>query len=206
MNSAPEVLLDGNDPQSGPAVERPATRARSAGWVPWVLLLGEFVVTAAVMGVLSVVVVVQLTLTPEAIFGEFDNILAWFVGRGVDATVEAVAAGLVFVSTGLIVGLLGLPIRLIGPRRRAWLGNGEVTVAGVVVGTLVTLSAYIFGDWAAAQGVNGTYSYYTPSLLPLVIGWLLLALSLSLLAWPARWMPAPARRWWVETQLTKHPG
>lgn len=193
----------GPAPEPGP--ERRAVRQRSARWLPWVLFLVELVITGVVIGVLSVVLVVQLTLTPGAVFGELDGILTWLVSLGVDAAVEVIAAIFVFLVTGLIVGLIGLPIRLIGPVRRAWLGNGEVTFAGVVIGVLLIVSAYLFGSWETIHQTNGTYSFYTPSALPLLIGWLLLAFSLSLLVWPARWLPGRARSWWTETQLTKRP-
>lgn len=185
--------------------EQRVVRQRSARWLPWALFLVELVITAVVIGVLSVAVVVQLTLTPGAVFGEFDGIFTWLVSRGMDAAVEVIAAIFLFLVTGLIVGLLGLPIRLVGPMRRAWLGNGEATIAGVVVGVLLIVSAYLFGSWGTIDQTNGTYSFYTPSALPLLIGWLLLAFSLSLLVWPARWLPQRARSWWTETQLTKHP-
>jgi hypothetical protein len=180
-----------------------AVRSRSARWVPWVLFLAELVLTAAVIGVLSIVLVVQLTLTPGAIFGEFDDIFTWVVSLGLDAAIEVIAAIFVFLATGLIVGIVGLPIRLIGPVRRAWLGNGEVTIGGVVLGVLLIGSAYLFGTWGSIHQEHGTYSFYSPSPLPLLIGWLLLALSLSLLVWPSRWLPRRARAWWTETQFTK---
>jgi hypothetical protein len=182
----------------------PNVRRRSARWLPWVLFAAEFVLTSVVIGVLSVLLVVQLTLTPGAVFGEFDDLLTWVVGLGIDAAIEVVAAIFVFAVTGLIVGLLGLPIRLIGPVRRAWLGNGEVTIAGVVLGGVLLVLAYLLGTWGNVDQNHGNYAVFTPSLLPLLIGWLILAWSLSLLVWPARWLPRRARRWWTETQLTKH--
>jgi hypothetical protein len=179
-------------------------RRRSARWLPWVLFAAEFVLTSVVIGVLSVLLVVQLTLTPGAIFGEFDDLLTWVVGLGIDAAVEVVAAIFVFAITGLIIGVLGLPIRLIGPVRRAWLGNGEVTIAGVVLGGVLLVLAYLLGTWGDVAQDHGNYAVFTPSLFPLLVGWLLLAWSLSLLVWPARWLPRRARSWWTETQLTKH--
>ncbi len=178
-------------------------RARTARWVPWALFLVELVLTSIVVGILSVVLVVQLTLTPGAILGEFDDIFTWVVSLGVDAAVEIIAAIFVFLLTGLIVGILGLPIRLIGPVRRAWLGNGEVTVAGVLLGVLLIVVAYALGTWGSIHEQHGIYAVFTPSPWPLLIGWFVLAFSLSLLVWPARWLPRRARAWWTETQLTK---
>lgn len=177
--------------------------ARSSGWVPLVLFLIELGLTSVVMGILSVALVVQLTLTPGAIFGEFDGVFTWVVSLGVDAAVEIIGAIFVFLLTGLIVGLLGLPIRLIGRVRRAWLGNGELTIAGVVLGTVLIVAAYLLGNWSDIHEQHGTYAVFTPSPLPLLVGWFVLAFSLSLLVWPARWLPRRARIWWTETQLTK---
>jgi hypothetical protein len=157
-----------------------------------------------VIGILSFVLVVQLTLVPGAIFGEYDGLLTSVVSWGIDGAVEVIAAIIVFLATGMVVGVLGLPIRLIGPLRRLWLGNGEVTLAGVLVGTLLILVSYLpFGRWEQVSFQYGTYPVFTPSPWPLLIGWFLLALSLSLLVWPARWLPPRARTWWTETQLTK---
>jgi hypothetical protein len=186
-----------------PAAVLAGRRARTARWVPWALFLIELVLTSIVIGILSIALVVQLTLTPGAIFGEFDGIFTWVVSLGVDAAVEIIGAIFVFVLTGLIVGILGLPIRLIGPVRRAWLGNGEVTIAGVVMGILLIVVAYALGSWGNIHQDQGTYAVFTPSPLPLLIGWFVLALSLSLLVWPARWLPRRARAWWTETQLTE---
>jgi hypothetical protein len=185
--------------------EAPTARRRAATWLPWALFFAELVITSVIIGVLSVVLVVQLTLTPGAIFGEFDNILTWIVGLGADAAVEVVAAVFILIITGLVVGLLGLPIRLIGSVRRAWLGNGEVTIAGVVLGVLLLVVAYLLGTWSNVHQDHHAYAVFTPSPLPLLIGWFVLAYSLSLLVWPARWLPRRARGWWTETQLTKRP-
>jgi hypothetical protein len=186
------------------AASEPArSRRRSARWVPWVLFLVELAVTAVVIGVLSVVLVVQLTLIPGAIFGEFGDVLTWLVSLGVNAVLEVIAAVFLFVVTGLIVGIIGLPIRFIGPARRLWLGNGEATIAGAIIGTLLIVFAYLAGTWGTVRQEQGTYSFYSPSPLPLLIGWLLLAFSLSMFVWPARWLPRRARAWWTETQLTK---
>jgi hypothetical protein len=174
--------------------------------VPWALLLGQLAITTVVIGILSFVLVVQLTLVPGAIFGEFDGIMTGFVSWAVDGVTEIIAALIVFFVTGLIVGLIGMPVRLIPPLRRLWLGNGEATLAGAVLGGLLILIAYApFGTWEQVHLDHGTYPVFTPSPWPLLVGWLLLALSLSLIVWPVRWMPRRARIWWTQTQLTRHP-
>jgi hypothetical protein len=74
----------------------------------------------------------------------------------------------------------------------------------VLVGTLLILVSYLpFGRWEQVSFQYGAYPVFAPSPWPLLIGWILLALSLSLLVWPARWLPPRTRAWWTETQLTK---
>lgn len=178
-----------------------------ARWVPWALFACQLVITALVIGVLSVVLVVQLTLVPGAILGEFDDILTFSVSVAFTGVAEIVGALIVFAVTGLLVGLLGLPVRLIPSLRRAWLGNGEVTIAGVVAGAVLLIVSYVpFGVWEQVRFENNTYPVFAPSPWLLLLGWILLALSLSLLVWPCRWLPRKAREWWTETQLTPRRG
>lgn len=196
------------EPAADRADVRTSATARaplSARWVPWALFAAELVVTAVVIGILSLVLFVQLTLTPGAILGEFDSILTWVFSLGFTAAAEIVGALVLFVVTGMVVGILGMPIRLVGPLRRAWLGNGEVTLVGVGLGVLAIVAAYVFGSWGSIKGEFDTYAFYTPNMWVLLVGWLLLAFSLSMLVWPARWLPPRARRWWLETQCTRHP-
>lgn len=180
--------------------DKPTRTARS---FLWVLFLVELAVTSVVVGILSIVLVVQLTLTPGAIFGEFDDVFTWVVSLGFDAAVEVIGVVVVFLVTGLVVGIVGLPVRLVGPLRRAWLRNGEVTIAGVFLGVVLLVVAYALGSWANIHEEHGTYAVFSPSPWPLLIGWFVLAQSLSLLVWPARWLPRRGRAWWTETQLTR---
>jgi hypothetical protein len=78
-----------------------------------------------------------------------------------------------------------------------------MTIAGVALGTVLIVAAYLLGNWSDIHEQHGTYAVFTPSPQPLLVGWFLLAFSLSLLVWPARWLPRRARIWWTETQLTK---
>ena len=94
-----------------------------------------------------------------------------------------------------------LPVRLIAPVRRFWLANGELTITGIVCGAALLVLAYVpLGSWRSIPFEKGTYPVYEPSAMPLLVGWLLFALSLSLVVWPARWMPKRARDWWLDTQ------
>jgi hypothetical protein len=43
----------------------------------------------------------------------------------------------------------------------------------------------------------------SPNPWPLLVGWLLLAFSLSMVVWPVGWLPRRAREWWIATQCTK---
>ncbi len=179
------------------------SRSRLARAVPWLLFLAELVITAVVIGVLSFVLFVQLTLTPGAILGEFDDILAWTIGLGFTAAIEVVGALILFLVTGLVVGILGMPIRLIGPLRRKWLRYGEATLIGIGAGIVLIVVAYVLGSWSKVEGNVNSYDVYSPSPWPLLVGWLLLAFSLSMVVWPANWLPRRAREWWIATQCTK---
>jgi hypothetical protein len=171
--------------------------------VPWILFAVELVITVVVIGILSVILFVQLTLTPGAILGEFDDFLTWTVSLGITAVAEVVGSLALFGATGLVVGILGLPVRFIGPLRRAWLRHGEVTLIGIGLGILAIAAAYIFGTWSTVTGNLDTYDIYSPNPWPLLVGWLLLAFSLSMVVWPVGWLPRRAREWWIATQCTK---
>lgn len=179
-------------------------KRRTVRWAPWVLFLLQLVITSLVIGILSVVLVLQLTFTPAMILGEFDGFTSIF-GWGLTGIFEVFGALILFLITGLIVGVVGMPVRLIGPLRRWWLGNGEVTVIGVILGVIFIIVAYAFGSWGSLEAEFNTYAFYDPQPDMLIAGWLLLAFSLSMLVWPARWMPRRIRRWWSETMLTKPP-
>ncbi|MCC7128740.1 MAG: hypothetical protein IT192_07995 [Microbacteriaceae bacterium] len=64
------------------SVRPTSSHPRLARAVPWLLFAAEFVIAAAVIGVLSFALFAQLTLVPGAILGEFDDILTWTVGLG----------------------------------------------------------------------------------------------------------------------------
>lgn len=190
-------------PDAEISVRPTSSHPRLARAVPWLLFAAEFVIAAAVIGVLSFVLFAQLTLVPGAILGEFDDILTWTVGLGFTVAIEVVGALILFVVTGLIVGILGMPIRLIGPLRRKWLRYGEATLIGIGVGIVLIVVSYALGSWGKIKGNFDSYDVYSPSPWPLLVGWLLLAFSLSMVVWPANWLPRRAREWWIATQCTK---
>lgn len=64
------------------------------------------------------------------------------------------------------------------------------------------IAAYVLGGWERVALELNAYNVFVPNVWVLLAGWLLFAFSLSLLVWPARWLPPRARRWWIETQGT----
>lgn len=172
---------------------------RSGRWLPAVLFLGQLIGTAMVMGLLSIAMVFGLAYNPlDALV--YVNIFAVAGALVMRTLLTVVAAALLFAITGVIVGVLGLPVRLVPSWRRAWLGNGEWTVAGVVLGGALLILGTLLGH-PSVTAFGGPA--YQPEPWTTLAGWLLLALSLSLFVWPVRWMSPRARAWWEETQLSR---
>jgi hypothetical protein len=169
--------------------------------VPWVLLVIELMIATLVLGPLSAILVVQLTLVPGALFGGGGFTAPFTVAF--TGVVELVSVFVVFALTMATAFIVGLPMRLIPPFRRLWLANGEVTIVGAVLGALSIAVAYALGRWKQVEFPEGLYRVFEPALWPLLIGWLVLAFSLVHLVWPARWLPRRARTWWAETQTTR---
>ena len=89
---------------------------RRARWVPWVLFVCQLVITAVVIGVLSFVMVVQLTLVPGAIIGEYDGLLTSAVSLVFTGIAEVVASLIGWLMLALSLSLLVWPSR--------WLPHG----------------------------------------------------------------------------------
>src|SRR5690348_6653255 len=83
--------------------------ARRGRWVPWVLFGIELVVTAIIIGVLSIVFVFLLTLNPLIFSGGGSPLMIPLAGA-IEAGLQLLVAFVVFVVTGTIVGVIGLPI------------------------------------------------------------------------------------------------
>ena len=189
---------------AGAAVTGATGVARRGRWVPWVLFGIELVGTSIVIGILSVVFVMQLTLNPVIFMGGGSPLWIPILGA-VEAGLQLLIALAVFLLTGFIVGVLGLPIRFVPSLRRLWLANGEATVFGVLLGVVAIVVSYFpLGALVDVDLdlVDLSYPAYQPNGVVFLVGWFLLAFSLSMFVWPARWLPARARAWWTETQLT----
>ena len=174
---------------------------RRARWVPWVLVLVELGLCTIVLGALSLILVVQLTLVPGALFSDLDFTTPF--DWALTGAIELAGAVIVFAVTMVGTLVIGLPVRLIPPLRRLWLANGEVTIAGIVLGAALILVAYALGGWQRVPLEYGLHRVFVPSLWPLALGWAIFALSLMHVVWPARWLPRRVRGWWGETQTTR---
>ncbi|MDN4639041.1 hypothetical protein QCD70_02165 [Agreia sp. PsM10] len=84
------------------------------------------------------------------------------------------------ISTVFVV-VLGVPLRFTRRARLWWIRNGEVALAGTLVGAGLLIASAILGGGGAPNGWL------------LVPGWLLLAFSLAHTWWPDRWRPERLR-------------
>ena len=104
--------------------------------------------------------------------------------------------------TGFIVGVLGLPIRFVPAARRFWLANGEFTVFGALAGGILLILAYFpFGSWFTVPLEEYSFPTYQPNAWVFLVGWFLLAFSLSHVRLAGALAPGARRAWWTETQL-----
>lgn len=109
----------------------------------------------------------------------YDGIVS-LLGYGVTAVVIAVMS---------MVGSFaaGLPIRLVPMFRSRWLANGEVTIAGVVVGLSACFLLMVFAPVTEVTDELGTYQVRVPIGWALIAAWALFAFSVAHFAWPRRW-------------------
>lgn len=171
--------------------------------MPWVLFVVHLALGALILGPLSALLFVQLTLVPSALLTDVDftTPFDWALTAGL----ELVGIVVLFAVTVTATLLIGLPVRLIPPMRRIWLANGEATVLGVILGVTGIAAAYLLGGWTQVSVGEAMHDVFEPSPLPLLIGWAVLSVSVMHLVWPARWLPRRARAWWTETYLAPNP-
>lgn len=94
----------------------------------------------------------------------------------------------VAVPSMIVAMIVGLPLRLVPRLRARWLANGEITVAGVVVGFVLCAIAT---PPASLGGESGGWS--DAAWWVLLASWALLAISVAHFVWPARWLRVDPR-------------
>ena len=135
-------------------------------------LLAQAVIASLVLMSVVIVVLVKTVIT-------YDGIVS-FIAWGLAVTILPAMAVCVAV-------VIGLPVRLIPAVRRWWIGNGEISVAGVLAGYGLTFYTFLSGkeESGIEEGIH--YTVHTPNWDALLWGWCLLAFFITHLWIPARW-------------------
>jgi hypothetical protein len=137
------------------------------------LLVIECVVTLVVMFFVGLGVIIAA----QAPYEDMLSLIGWFVWSAATA-----------ILTTAVVLVLGSPIRLIPRVRRWWMANGEVMVAGALLGCALIVSSFLLGQ---QETIRETSSQWFEVLMPngalLLAGWLFLSFSCAHLLWPLRW-------------------
>jgi hypothetical protein len=160
---------------------RPGLRASGARVVGTVKATAKPVARgAAQLGVLTAqVVFTGATLSVVAVILLLST---GYADDGVGALLLCLLAAVVVsaISTVFVV-VVGLPLRFTRRLRLWWIRNGELAIAGVVVGAALVVASAFLGAGGAPNGWL------------LVPGWLMLAFSLAHTWWPDRWRPERLR-------------
>ena len=95
--------------------------------------------------------------------------------------------------------LVGLPLRLVPALRAGWLANGELTIAGALLGFVA--SEFVIASAPVSTVVDelGPYEMRDVNGWALFVAWSLFAFSVAHFVWPLRWTP---RRWRRSTALS----
>lgn len=108
---------------------------------------------------------------------------------------DGVVSLLVYGVTAVVIALVsmvgvfaaGLPIRLVTRLRRRWLENGELTMAGAVIGLSACWLLMAFAPVANVTDEFGSHQVRAPIVWALVAAWVLFAFSVAHFVWPRRW-------------------
>ena len=88
----------------------------------------------------------------------------------------------------VIALLVGLPLRLVPSLRSRWLANGELTVAGVLLGFVAIEIVIATAPVSTILDELGPYEARDVNGWPLLIAWSLFAFSIAHFIWPLRWI------------------
>jgi hypothetical protein len=104
------------------------------------------------------------------------SLIGWVVGAVSIAVISMVIALLV-----------GLPLRLVHRLRSRWLANGELTVAGVLLGFVAIEIVLAAAPISTVVDELGPYEARDVNGWALLIAWSLFAFSIAHFVWPLRW-------------------
>lgn len=93
-----------------------------------------------------------------------------------------------------VMVLAGLPIRLIPNVRRWWIANGEISVAGIILGCLAVIASYVGGHQQEGDAEGRRYSAWIPDYPLLLAGWVAMSFFLTHVWFPPRWRRTSPRR------------
>lgn len=146
----------------------------SLGWA-W-----QFFVGGAVLFVVALVVG-SATATTEYDGGL--SALGWSVGAVV---ISLLSIGLAFA--------IGTPLRVVPRWTRWWLGNGELSVLGVLLGLAGCATSLATARVQTLTGDFGPHEVLETNVWVLGVSWAVLAFSVAHFVWPSRWRPGRRRR------------
>lgn len=112
---------------------------------------------------------------------------AWSYDGALSVVLYAVAAVVIGVVSTVGSFAIGLPLRLVAKLRSVWLANGELTIAGIVIGFAACCLLIAFAPIAVITDEFGSHQVREPILWALVASWVLFAFSVVHFVWPQRW-------------------
>lgn len=108
-----------------------------------------------------------------------------------DGVVSLLAYGVMAVVIAVVsmIGAFaaGLPMRLVAKLRSRWLANGELTMAGAVIGFSACCLLMAFAPVTIVTDELGSYQVREPIGWALIAAWALFAFSVAHFVWPRRW-------------------
>lgn len=146
----------------------------SLGWA------AQFFVGGAVLFVVAVVVGIATTTT------EYDG--------GFSAMGWGIAAVLISLLSIGAAFAIGSPLRVVPRWTRWWLGHGELSVVGVLVGLAGCAICLVSAPVQMLIGQFGPLAVLDVNWWLLGIAWAVLAFSVAHFVWPARWSRRGRRR------------
>lgn len=97
------------------------------------------------------------------------------------------------ITTSLMI-VIGLPLRLVPVLRRWWRANGEVMLAGALLGLGIIVVAFSMGTpRRVEEPFEQEFVVFEPNGWLLLAGWLVFAFTCSHTLWPRRWTPVAKR-------------
>ncbi|MDQ4213814.1 hypothetical protein [Microbacterium capsulatum] len=137
------------------------------------LLLTQFFAGGLVLFVAALLVISE---TAQSSYDGGTSAIGW--------AITAVTGALASMIVALAVGV---PLRIVSTLTKWWLRNGEVTLAGALVGAAACWFVVATSPVETLVDNLGTYTTHLPNPWALGAAWALFTLSIAHFVWPARW-------------------